>query len=71
VPAAALTSFPEVGHQKRARQAGFQMHLAKPVASEALVDAVARFAGLLDEVGGQIATVDDHDQRLITTQPFD
>ena len=44
LPAAALTSFTGESHRVRAQQAGFQVHLAKPIESRALVDAVARLA---------------------------
>ena len=60
VPAAALTSFTETGHRERARQAGFQIHLAKPVASRTLVDAVARLADrTFESVGEQAAAGGD------------
>jgi two-component system CheB/CheR fusion protein len=44
VPAAALTSFTGDGHRESVRQAGFQLHLAKPIESRALVAAVASLA---------------------------
>src|SRR6185503_3731089 len=41
VPAAALTAYAGPLHAERARQAGFALHLAKPVAPEELVAAIA------------------------------
>ena len=46
VPAAALTAYAGPVHAERARQAGFALHLAKPVAPDELVSAVAALAGL-------------------------
>jgi CheY-like chemotaxis protein len=42
IPAAALTAFAREEDRNRALQAGFQMHLAKPIDRLSLVDAVAR-----------------------------
>jgi signal transduction histidine kinase/ActR/RegA family two-component response regulator len=42
IPAAALTAFAREEDRNRALQAGFQMHLPKPIDSRLLVDAVAR-----------------------------
>lgn len=47
VPAAALTSFARKEDREDALRAGFQVHLAKPIDSRSLVDAVAT---LLDRV---------------------
>lgn len=44
-PALALTAFAGAGDRMRALAAGFQMHLAKPVAPDELVAAVAKLAG--------------------------
>jgi CheY-like chemotaxis protein len=41
IPAAALTSFTHEDVRQRALQAGFQLHLAKPIESRSLVEAVA------------------------------
>jgi signal transduction histidine kinase/ActR/RegA family two-component response regulator len=41
IPAAALTAFAREEDRNRALQAGFQMHLAKPIDRRSLVDAVA------------------------------
>jgi len=41
IPAAALTSFTHEDDRQRALQAGFQLHLGKPIESRALVEAVA------------------------------
>jgi CheY-like chemotaxis protein len=43
-PAAALTSFARDEDRKHAIQAGFQLHLAKPVDTRSLVQAVANLA---------------------------
>ena len=45
LPAAALTAFSRPEDAARAREAGFQMHLSKPVEPEELVRVVARLAG--------------------------
>ncbi|MFO0607033.1 MAG: response regulator [Polyangiales bacterium] len=45
VPAVALTGFARAEDTQRALAEGFQVHLAKPVEPEALVDAVARLRG--------------------------
>ena len=45
VPAAALTAYARSEDRQRALEAGFQTHLAKPVAPSELVAAVARLAG--------------------------
>jgi PAS domain S-box-containing protein len=44
IPAAALTSFTGENHEQRVLQAGFQLHLGKPIESSALLDAVASLA---------------------------
>jgi signal transduction histidine kinase len=44
VPAAALTAYAGPVHAERALQAGFALHLAKPVAPEELVSAIASLA---------------------------
>jgi len=44
IPAAALTSFARDEDRKHAIQAGFQLHLAKPVDTRSLVQAVANLA---------------------------
>jgi CheY-like chemotaxis protein len=41
IPAAALTAFARAEDRERALQAGFQLHLAKPVDASSLVAAVA------------------------------
>jgi CheY-like chemotaxis protein len=45
IPAAALTAFAREADRIRVLEAGFQMHIAKPVAPTALAAAVARLAG--------------------------
>jgi signal transduction histidine kinase/ActR/RegA family two-component response regulator len=45
VPAAALTAFAREEDRERALQAGFQLHLAKPVDADVLVTAVAALRG--------------------------
>jgi CheY-like chemotaxis protein len=47
LPAAALTAYARPDDADRARAAGFQVHLAKPVEPEQLVKVVARLAGRL------------------------
>jgi two-component system, chemotaxis family, CheB/CheR fusion protein len=42
IPAAALTSFTAARDQRRSLDAGFQLHIGKPVESRTLIDAVAR-----------------------------
>lgn len=49
IPAAALTAFARNEDRLQALQAGFQLHLAKPVDAHALVTAVARLGGRLSE----------------------
>jgi CheY-like chemotaxis protein len=44
IPAAALTSFAREDDRKNAIQAGFQLHLAKPIDSRSLVQAVVNLA---------------------------
>jgi PAS domain S-box-containing protein len=44
VPAVALTSFTGNGHGQQALQAGFQLHLGKPIESRTLIDALASLA---------------------------
>ena len=46
IPAAALTAFTRDEDRQQALQAGFQMHLAKPVDRRSLVSAVARLSGV-------------------------
>ena len=41
IPAAALTSFARAEDRRRALQAGFQLHLAKPIDPRSLIEAVA------------------------------
>jgi CheY-like chemotaxis protein len=45
LPAAALTAYSRPEDAARAREAGFQMHLSKPVEPYELVKVVARLAG--------------------------
>lgn len=45
IPAAALTAFAKVEDRKQALEAGFQVHLAKPIEASLLVDAVVELAG--------------------------
>jgi signal transduction histidine kinase/ActR/RegA family two-component response regulator len=49
IPAAALTAFARDEDRLRALQAGFQLHLAKPIDTDVLVTAVARLSGKLPE----------------------
>ena len=44
VPAAALTAYAGPVHAERARQAGYALHLEKPVTPDVLVSAVASLA---------------------------
>src|SRR3989475_2188523 len=46
IPAAALTAFARDEDRERALQAGFHLHLAKPIDPQSLVDAVASLAKL-------------------------
>jgi CheY-like chemotaxis protein len=43
-PALALTAYARTEDQERALSAGFQLHLAKPVNSHALISAIASIA---------------------------
>jgi CheY-like chemotaxis protein len=45
VPAVALTAFARAEDRKRALQAGFQLHIAKPVIPSELLTIVASLAG--------------------------
>jgi CheY-like chemotaxis protein len=45
IPAAALTAYSRVEDARRAFEAGFQRHVAKPVEPEALIAQVAALAG--------------------------
>jgi CheY-like chemotaxis protein len=45
IPAVALTAYASADDQRRALDAGFQTHLAKPVEPKALIATVARIAG--------------------------
>ncbi len=47
IPAAALTAFARNEDRQQALQAGFQLHLAKPIDAETLVSAVATLGGRL------------------------
>jgi ATP-binding cassette subfamily B protein len=44
IPAIALTGYVQTGDRVRARTAEFQLHLTKPVAAEALIDAIRQVA---------------------------
>ena len=46
VPAAAISAFSQPGDRSRSMEAGFQVHLPKPVDIEELVDVVATLAGV-------------------------
>jgi signal transduction histidine kinase/CheY-like chemotaxis protein len=46
IPAAALTAFARAEDRRRALDAGFQLHLTKPIAADSLVEAVARLSRL-------------------------
>lgn len=48
-PAAALTAFARSEDRRRALDAGFQLHLPKPIDVHALVTAVARLGGRLQD----------------------
>jgi CheY-like chemotaxis protein len=50
-PAAALTALARDEDRQQALDAGFQLHLAKPIDSESLIAAVAGLAGLTKRVG--------------------
>jgi hypothetical protein len=45
IPAAALTAFARNEDRQKALQAGFQLHLSKPIDAHALIVAVARLGG--------------------------
>jgi signal transduction histidine kinase/ActR/RegA family two-component response regulator len=45
IPAAAVTAFTRREDRQRALESGFQLHIAKPVDAQALVEAVATLAG--------------------------
>jgi CheY-like chemotaxis protein len=47
IPAAALTAFARDEDRERALQAGFHLHLAKPIDPQSLVHAVASLGKLL------------------------
>jgi signal transduction histidine kinase/CheY-like chemotaxis protein len=49
IPAAALTAFARSEDKLQALQAGFQLHLAKPIDTPSLITAVARLGGKLGE----------------------
>jgi CheY-like chemotaxis protein len=49
LPAAALTAFARDEDRDMALQAGFQLHLRKPVEARTLVDAVAKLANRSNE----------------------
>jgi len=46
-PAAALTAYARDEDRKRALDAGYQMHIAKPVSSGQLINVIARLTGRL------------------------
>ena len=46
-PAIALTAFANKDDREEALKAGYQLHLAKPVAADELTNAVANLAGAL------------------------
>ena len=46
IPAIALTAYAGQADQARALEAGFQMHIAKPVAYSELIAAIESVAGL-------------------------
>jgi signal transduction histidine kinase/ActR/RegA family two-component response regulator len=56
VPAAALTAFARDEDRREALQAGFQMHLAKPIDANALIAAVARLGQMHGPETDQRAT---------------
>lgn len=45
IPAAAVTAYAQPEDQRRAREAGFQVHIRKPVEPERLVEVIAELAG--------------------------
>jgi CheY-like chemotaxis protein len=47
IPAAAFSAYARDEDRKRALDAGYQMHIAKPVSSGQLVTMIARLAGRL------------------------
>ena len=49
IPAAALTAYARVADRARSLQAGFQMHMSKPVQPSELAAAVVALAGPADE----------------------
>ena len=57
IPAAALTAFARNEDRQRALQAGFQLHLTKPIDATTLVAAVASLGGKLDGCVGRGMTV--------------
>jgi CheY-like chemotaxis protein len=50
-PAAALTALARYEDRQQALDAGFQLHLAKPIDSQSLLAAVAGLAGLAKRAG--------------------
>jgi CheY-like chemotaxis protein len=53
LPAIALTAYAGAEDARKAYRAGFQVHMAKPLESESLVESVARLAGR-DEAKGPL-----------------
>jgi CheY-like chemotaxis protein len=53
VPAIALTAYASAEDARRAYRAGFQVHLAKPLETATLIEAVARLAGRDDDRGAR------------------
>ena len=53
IPAAALTAFAREEDRQQALQAGFQLHLAKPVEASSLVSAVAALGRMRPGAGGE------------------
>jgi len=45
IPGIALTGYSQAGDQVRARQAGFVVHLTKPVAAPVLIEAILDVTG--------------------------
>jgi CheY-like chemotaxis protein/two-component sensor histidine kinase len=49
IPAAALTAFARAEDRRKVFEAGFQMHLTKPISLQTLIDAVARLSGRISD----------------------
>jgi two-component system CheB/CheR fusion protein len=53
IPAAAITAYVSDREQQQAIDAGFQMHIAKPINRTQLIGTVATLVGRVSEAGAQ------------------